>query len=39
MLEQRGAMSQSTRRAIVNGEPLIQVDVYRNSVRVTVLER
>lgn len=39
MLERKGAMSQSTRRAIVNGEPLIQVDVYRNSVRVSILER
>ncbi len=28
MLERGGAMSSSTRRAIVNGEPLIQVDVY-----------
>lgn len=39
MLEQQGAMSQSTRRAIVNGEPLIQVDVFRNSVRVSILDR
>jgi hypothetical protein len=39
MLERQGAMSQSTRRAIVNGEPLVQVDVYRNSVRVSILER
>jgi hypothetical protein len=38
MLERPGAMSASTRRAIVNGEPLIQVDVYENSVRVSILE-
>jgi len=38
MLERPGAMSSSTRRAIVNGEPLIQVDVYENSVRVSILE-
>lgn len=39
MLERQGAMSQSTRSAIINGEPLIQVNVYRNSVRVSILER
>lgn len=39
MLERRGAISPAARRAIVNGEPLIQVDVYRNSVRVSILER
>ncbi|TPJ14971.1 hypothetical protein FJW04_15185 [Mesorhizobium sp. B2-7-3] len=38
MLERPGAMSSSTKRAIVNGEPLIQVDVYENSVRVSILE-
>jgi hypothetical protein len=38
MLERGGAMSSSTRRAIVNGEPLIQVDVYSNNVRVSILE-
>ena len=38
MLEHGGAMSSSTKRAIVNGEPLIQVDVYENSVRVSILE-
>lgn len=37
-LQRPGAMSSSTRRAIVNGEPLIQVDVYENSVRVSILE-
>ncbi|THF55706.1 hypothetical protein [Ollibium composti] len=39
MLQRPGAMSGSTRNAIVRGEPLIQVDVYTRSVRVTVLER
>ncbi|TIO31177.1 hypothetical protein [Mesorhizobium sp.] len=38
MLERSGAMNGSTRRAIVNGEPLIQVDVYTNRVRVSILE-
>ncbi|MDF2389030.1 hypothetical protein JMG10_46905 [Nostoc ellipsosporum NOK] len=38
MLERPGAMSASTKRAIVNGEPLIRVDVYQNSVRVSILE-
>ncbi|ADV14168.1 hypothetical protein Mesci_5068 [Mesorhizobium ciceri biovar biserrulae WSM1271] len=38
MLERGDAMSSSTKRAIVNGEPLIQVDVYENSVRVSILE-
>ncbi|MER8749757.1 hypothetical protein NKH57_10840 [Mesorhizobium sp. M1050] len=38
MLERGGAMSSSTKHAIVDGEPLIQVDVYENSVRVSVLE-
>ena len=37
MLGQGGAMGASTRRAISNGEPLIQVHVYRNHVEVTVL--
>jgi len=39
MLQRPGAMSGSTKNAIVRGEPLIQVDVYTRSVRVTVLER
>lgn len=39
MLQRPGAMSGGTKNAIVRGEPLIQVDVYRRSVRVTVLER
>ena len=38
MLKRSGAMSASTKRAIVNGEPLIQVDVYENSVEVSILE-
>ncbi|MBZ9883271.1 hypothetical protein LB535_12995 [Mesorhizobium sp. CA10] len=38
MLERGGAMSSSTRRAIVNGEPLIEVDVYPDSVRVSIVE-
>lgn len=38
MLERGGAMSSATRRAIVNGEPLIEVDVYSDSVRVSILE-
>lgn len=37
MLNRSGAMTQATRRAIMNGEPLVQVDVYRNSVRVTII--
>ena len=37
MLGQGGAMTQSTRRAITRGEPLIQVDVYRNHVEVTIV--
>jgi len=38
MLQRGGAMSSSTKRAIVNGEPLIQVDVYEDSVHVSILE-
>jgi hypothetical protein len=38
MLERGGAMSNATRRAIVNGEPLIEVEVYPDSVRVSILE-
>ena len=37
LLDQGGAMNQATRRAIVNGEPLIEVEVYRNSVRVRIV--
>jgi hypothetical protein len=39
MLEQRSAMDAATRRAIINGRPLVQVDVYTNSVQVIILER
>lgn len=38
MLQRPGAMSPGTKRAIVRGEPLIQVDVFTRSVRVTLLE-
>ena len=37
MLGQGGAMSSGVRRAIINNEPLIQVDVYRNHVEVTII--
>ncbi|MDX8530992.1 hypothetical protein RFM41_05880 [Mesorhizobium sp. VK25A] len=38
MLERGGAMSNATRRAIVNGEPLIEVDIYPDRVRVSIVE-
>ena len=37
MLNQRGAMDQATKRAIMRGEPVVEVDIYRRSVRVRVL--
>lgn len=37
MLNQSGAMSQATRRAIANGEPVVEVQVFRQSVKVRVL--
>ena len=37
MLGKSGAMSSKTRNAIANGEPVVQVDVYRNSVYVEVV--
>ncbi len=37
MLNHSGAMTQATRRAIMGGEPIVQVDVYRNSVRVSII--
>lgn len=37
MLNKGSAMSSSTRRAIINGEPVVQVDVYRNSVKVSII--
>lgn len=39
MLGKRGAMSQATRRAIARGAPVIEVQVFRNSVRVEVIGR
>ena len=30
-------MSSGVRRAIINNEPLIQVNVYRNHVEVTII--
>ena len=36
-LNRGSAMNKATRRAIVNGEPLVQVDVYKNSVKVTIV--
>jgi len=38
MLGQGGAMSSGPRRAITNGYPLIEVEVYRNSVRVSIID-
>ena len=32
-----GAMSSRTRNAIANGTPIIQVDVYRNSVHIEIV--
>jgi hypothetical protein len=32
-----GAMNGETRNAIANGTPVIQVDVYKNSVRITIV--
>jgi hypothetical protein len=37
MLNKGSAMSQATRRAIVNGEPVVEVEVYRQSVKVRVI--
>ena len=37
MLNKGGAMNGAVRNAIANGEPLVQVDVYRNSVVVTIV--
>lgn len=38
MLNKGGAMNGATRSAIANGRPLIEVEVYRNSVRVRIIE-
>lgn len=37
MLNKSGAMSGATRKAIVNGEPVVEVEVYRQSVKVRVV--
>jgi hypothetical protein len=37
LLQKGGAMSSATKRAIVNGEPVVEVEVYRNSVVVTII--
>ena len=37
LLNRRGSMDQATRQAIARGEPVVRVDVYRNSLRVSVL--
>ena len=37
LLGKSGAMSQATRRAIVRGQPVIEVEVFRNSVHVEVI--
>jgi hypothetical protein len=37
MLEREDAIDDATRRAIMDGEPLIEVEVYRNSVKVILL--
>ena len=38
LLNKPGAMSNSTRSAILHGEPLIEVQVYRQSVKVRLLD-
>ncbi len=38
MLNKKAAMNEATRSAILHGEPLIEVTVYRNSVRVVILD-
>lgn len=37
MLNKGSAMSARTRSAIEKGEPVVQVDVYRNSVKVSII--
>ena len=37
LLNREGAIDQATRRAIMEGEPLIEVEVYRDSVKVVLL--
>ncbi|GAA2852579.1 hypothetical protein EDC40_101699 [Aminobacter aminovorans] len=38
LLNKPGAMSNSTRNAILHGEPLIEVQVYRQSAKVRLLD-
>jgi len=37
MLNKSGAMSGATRNAIANGEPLVEVEVFKNSVKVRIV--
>jgi len=37
MLNNGSAMSSATRKAIANGEPIVEVQVYRQSVKVTIV--
>ncbi|BCH26204.1 hypothetical protein MesoLjLc_61180 [Mesorhizobium sp. L-8-10] len=37
MLNKSSAMTDATRRAIVRGEPVVEVQVYRQSVRVRII--
>lgn len=37
MLNRSSAMSAATRQAIANGEPIIEVEVYRQSVKVRIV--
>jgi len=39
LLNKGSAMSQATRRYILGGEPVVRVDVYANSVEVTIVGR
>lgn len=38
MLERSGAMNAATRNAVLRGTPLVEVEVYRRSVRVTIID-
>lgn len=37
MLKRSGAMTQDVRRAIMGGEPVVKVTVYRDSVKVVII--
>lgn len=37
LLNRSGAISQAARRTIMNGEPVVKVTVYRNSVKVDIV--